>query len=138
MNEKVNNVNEYVARPVWSKAIRGKRAEVWFYRYRSAWDLASIVCGDLVSEEEYAEALKLLDSVQRYALADAAEWERENSSERYYNSQCHKNRERQLNARRDRLQAKLSRYGLKMVNYGLYPTIVNESGSNMYMLHYFD
>lgn len=127
-----------IDRPVWSKAIKGHRAEVWFRRHCSAWDLAHIVCGNQVSENEYNEALKLLDSVQRYALADAAEWERENSSERYCNSQYHKNRERQLNARRDRLQARLSRYGLKMVNYGLYPTIVNESGINMYMLHYFD
>lgn len=138
MNENKNNVNEYVARPVWNNAIRGKRAETWFYRYRSAWELASIVCGDLVSEEEYVEALKLLDSVQRYALADAAEWERENSSERYCNSQYHKDRERQLDARRAKLQKRLERYGLKMENYGLYPTIVDANGNNKYMLHYFD
>lgn len=130
--------SEYVARPVWSNAIKGKRNEVWFRRYRSAWDLAAIVCGVNVPEEEYNEALKLLDSVQRYALADAAEWERENSSERYCNSQYHKDRERQLDARRERLQKRLARYGLKMVNYGLYPTIVNYSGCDMYMLHYFD
>lgn len=137
MSEKVNVVN-YVPRPVWSPAIRGKRNEVWFYRYRSAWDLASIVCGDNVSELEYSEALRLLDSVQRYALADAAEWERENSSERYCNSQYHKDRERQLDARREKLQARLARYGLKMVNYGLYPTVVNKDDVNQYMLHYFD
>ena len=137
MNKNAENVN-YVSRPVWSNAIKGKRNEVWFYRYRSAWELASIVCGDKVTEDEYNEALKLLDSVQRYALADAAEWERENSSERYCNSQYHKDRERQLDARRARLHNRLQRYGLKMINYGLYPTIVNSSGSNMYMLHYFD
>lgn len=144
MNENIVNVNpsediaEYVARPEWGNHIKGKRAEVWFRRYRSAWELASIVCGWRVTEEEYAAALKLLDSVQRYALADAAEWERENSSEWYCNSSHHKERERQLDARRERLQARLARYGLKMENYGLYPTIVNSRGSNMYMLHYFD
>ena len=37
----------------------------------------------------------LLKSVAR---ADAAEWERENSSERYCNSQYHKDREKQLYA----------------------------------------
>lgn len=133
-----NNEINYVSRPVWNNAIRGKRNEVWFYRYRSAWDLASIVCGDKVTQEEYEEALALLNSVQRYALADAREWELENSSERYCNSQYHKTKEKQLDARRAKLQKKLSRYGLKMINYGLYPTIVNESGSNQYMLHYFD
>lgn len=132
-----NNIN-YVSRPEWSAAIRGNRAEVWFYRYRSAWDLASIVCGDKVTQEEYESALALLNSVQRYALADAREWEAENSSERYCNSQYHKTRVKQLDARREKLQNKLARYGLKMENYGLYPTIVNKSGSNQYMLHYFD
>lgn len=144
MNENNANVNpsedvtEYVTRPVWGSHIKGKRAEVWFRRYRSAWDLASIVCGQCVTEEEYAAALKLLDSVQRYALANAAEWERENSSERYCNSAYHKERERQLDARRERLQALLARYGLKMKNYGLYPTIVNSRDTAMFMLHYFD
>lgn len=137
MSNNLPNVN-YVERPVWSDAIRGKRAEVWFFRYRSAWDLAAIVCGEHVTEEEYEEAKKLLDSVQRYALADAAEWERENSSERYCNSQCHQERVKQLDARRERLQKRLARYGLKMENYGLYPTIVNADRCNMYMLHYFD
>lgn len=130
--------NNYVARPTWNPSIRGHRAEVWFYRYRSAWDLAARVCGEAVTEDEYTEALKLLDSVQRYALADAAEWERENSSERYCNSAYHKQREKQLNARRDRLQKRLARYGLRMENYGLYPTIIDENRNNMYMLHYFD
>lgn len=127
-----------IPRPVWSDAIRGKRAEVWFFRYRSAWDLASIICGDTVTREEYDAALKLLDSVQRYALADAAEWERENSSEHYCNSAYHKEREKQLDARRTRLQKRLARYGLKMENYGLYPTIVDNNGNNKYMLHYFE
>ena len=128
----------YIARPTWNNSIRGKRAETWFYRYRSAWDLASIVCGNNVTEDEYNIALKLLDSIQRYALADAREWEAENSSERYCNSHVHKNQEQQLDARRKKLQEKLGRYGLKMVNYGLYPTIVNKDNCNMYMLHYFD
>lgn len=137
MSNNLPNVN-YVERPVWSDAIRGKRAEVWFHRFRSAWDLASIVCGEHVTEEEYEEAKKLLDSIQRYALADAAEWERENSSERYCNSQCHKERVKKLDARRERLQKHLARYGLKMENYGLYPAIINADRCNMYMLHCFD
>lgn len=137
MSNNLSNVN-YVECPVWSDAIRGKRAEVWFHRYRSAWELASIVCGEQVTQEEYDAAAKLLDSIQRYALADAAEWERENSSERYCNSQYHKDRVKQLDARRERLQKRLARYGLKMENYGLYPTIINANRCNMYMLHYFD
>lgn len=137
MSNNLPNVN-YVERPVWSDAIRGKRAEVWFHRFRSAWELASIVCGDHVTEEEYEEAKKLLDSVQRYALADAAEWEHENSSEWYCNSQYHQERAKKLDARRGRLQKRLARYGLKMVNYGLYPTIIDSDRRDMYMLHCFD
>jgi hypothetical protein len=127
----------YISRPEWNKAIKG-RSLVWYWRYCSAWDLASIIEGEKVTEEEYNEALKLLDSVQRYALADASEWERENSSEWYCNSTYHKERERQLDARRERLQKRLSRYGLKMVNYGLYPTIVDQDNNAKHMLHYFD
>lgn len=130
--------NSYIDRPAWSPAIKGRRAEVWHWRYCSAWDLAAIVCGDAVTESEYNAALKLLDSVQRYALADAAEWERENSSERYCNSAYHKEREKQLDARRERLQKQLARYGLRLVNYGLYPSIVDGSGCTHYLLHYFD
>lgn len=128
----------YILRPVWNPSIRGRRAETWHWRYVSAWDLAAIVCGKNVTEEEYNAALKLLDSCQRYALADAAEWERENSSERYCNSAYHKQRERQLDARRERLQKRLERYGLRLVNYGLYPSIVDAGGNNKHFLHYFD
>lgn len=131
-------MTNYIARPEWSPYIKGNRAQIWFYRHRSAWDLAAIVCGDNVTENEYNDAARLLDSVQRYALADAAEWERENSSEKYCNSAYHAQREKQLDSRRERLQKRLARYGLKMVNYGLYPTIIDDTGKNMYMLHYFN
>lgn len=134
----LDNEEEYVSRPQWNNSIRGHRAEVWFYRYRSAWDLASIVCGNKVTQTEYDAALKLLDSIQRYALADAREWEMENSSERYCNSAYHKQREAMLDKRRAKLQARLDRYGLRLENYGLYPQIENADRCNMYMLHYFD
>lgn len=130
--------NNYIMRPVWSPAIKGRRAEVWHWRYCSAWDLASIIDGDNVTETEYTAALALLDSVQRYALADAREWEAENSSERYCNSAYHKEREKQLDARRKRLQEKLKRYGLRLENYGLYPSIVDSNGYSKHFLHYFD
>ena len=128
----------YIDRPVWTPAIKGRRAEVWHWRYCSAWDLASIIDGEKVTETEYNAALALLDSVQRYALADAREWERENSSERYCNSAYHKERAKQLDARRERLKKRLERYGLQLVNYGLYPSIVDSNGNNKYFLHYFD
>jgi len=128
-----------IARPVWSNAIKGKRAETWFFRYRSAWDMAALVCGENVTETEYNAALKLLDSVQRYALADAREWEMENNSERYCNSVYHKERIKQLDARRARLQKALARYGVKMENYGLYPSIIKiDTKQDCYFLHYFD
>ena len=127
----------YIERPVWNSGIKG-RAVIWYRRYCSAWDLASIIDGENVTETEYNAALALLDSVQRYALADADQWERENGSERYANSAYCKQREKQLDARRDRLQARLARYGLRMVNYGLYPTIVDKDRNTKYFLHYFD
>lgn len=129
--------NNYIERPVWNPAIKG-RAIVWHWRYCSAWDLASMIDGENVTQEEYTAALKLLDSVQRYALADAAEWERENSSERYCNSAYHQQREKQLDARRDRLQKRLGRYGLMMINYGLYPSLVDCEGQTHNLLHYFE
>ena len=128
----------YIDRPEWTPAIKGRRAEVWHWRYCSAWDLASIIDGERVTDTEYNAALALLDSVQRYALADAREWELENSSERYCNSAYHKQREKQLDARRERLKKRLERYGLQLVNYGLYPSIVDNNGNNKYFLHYFD
>ena len=127
-----------VSRPVWSDAIKGKRAEVWFRRSVSAYDLASRLSGE-VTETEYAAAKKLLDSVQRYALADTREWERENSSERYCNSLTHKQRESALNRRRERLQNALYHYRCKLVNYGLYPTIIDtKTRESLNFLHYFD
>lgn len=130
--------NNYISRPVWSPAIRTRRAEVWHWRYCSAWDLAAIIDGENVTETEYNAALALLDSIQRYALADAREWEHENSSERYQLSEYHKQREKQLDARRARLQKRLARYDLKLVNYGLYPSIVDANRNTKHFLHYFD
>lgn len=127
-----------VSRPVWSNCIKGKRAETWFRRSVSAYGLAARINPE-VTEEAQAAAAKILDSVQRYALADAREWERENSSERYCNSQYHKEREAALDRRRERLQKALQPYGVRLVNYGLYPSIIDvATDRNLYMLHYFD
>lgn len=128
----------YIDRPEWTPAIKGRRAEVWHRRFCSAWDLASIIDGERVTETEYNAALALLDSIQRYALADADQWERGNNSEQYANSAYCKQREKQLDARRKRLKKRLERYGLRLVNYGLYPSIVDSTGRNKYFLHYFD
>ena len=127
-----------ISRPVWSNAIRGHRAEVWFRRAVSAWDLAARLNPE-VTEESNAAAAKLLDSIQRYALADAREWEMENSSERYCNSQTHKDRQSMLDRRREKLQRALFPYRCKLVNYGLYPSIVDtKTKETLSFLHYFD
>lgn len=127
-----------ISRPVWTDAIRGKRAEVWFRRSVSAWDMASRIDPE-VTEESKEAAAKLLDSIQRYALADAREWEAENNSERYCNSQYHKDREAMLDRRRERLQKALAPYGCKLENYGLYPSFVDvKTGNTLHYLHYFD
>lgn len=127
-----------ISRPVWTDAIRDKRAEVWFRRSVSAWDMAARIDPE-VTEESKEAAAKLLDSIQRYALADAREWEAENNSERYCNSRYHKDREAMLDRRRERLQKALAPYGRKLENYGLYPSIVDvKTGNTLYYLHYFD
>ena len=133
MTENMNTI----PRPVWRDAIRGKRSEVWFRRAASAWALAHRL--GPVTEETLAAATKLLDSIQRYALADAREWEQENSNEWYCNSQYHKDREAMLNRRRARLEKALEPYRCRLVNYGLYPSIIDsETHENLYYLHYFD
>ena len=130
--------NNAITRPVWSDAIRGHRAEVWFRRSRSAWDLAARL-DPVVTEESKAAAAKLLDSIQRYALADAREWEAENSSGRYCNSRAHKYREEMLDRRRIRLKKALEPYRCRLINYGLYPSIVDQdTGEALHFLHYFD
>lgn len=124
------------------------RALVWYWRALAAYNLAAIIDGEEVTREEYEAARKLLDSCQRYALADAHQWERANSSERYANSRYCADDEARLNRRREALQKRLARYGLAMHNYGLYPEIVKvdeESNkthlytrANGVALYYFD
>lgn len=129
---------EYIPYPVWDRTMRGRRNEVLFRRRQSAWRLASRVEGENVTREAYDKACDLLNRIQRYALADAREWEAENSSERYCNSATHAHREKLLDARRDRLRAELRPYGLNLVNYGLYPSVVDGEGHDLNLLHYFD
>lgn len=69
-------------------------------------------------------AYKLICRIARYAIADARQWQRDNTSE-LYNDRQSVEAERRLNARRARLDAELAeRYGCRLVNYGLYPSIV--------------
>lgn len=128
---------EYVPFPQWDRTMVSHRAQVWYCRRKSAWQLAAIIDGEEVTRAEYDAAASLLDRIQRYALASAREWEAENSSERYCNSATHAQREKLLDARRDRLQNELKRYGLRLVNYGLYPSIVNSNDTDLHLLYYF-
>lgn len=120
------------------------RALVWYWRAVAAYNLAARIDGEEVSREEYDAAAKLLDSCQRYALADAHQWERVNSSERYCNSTQRKEDEKKLDARRASLQKRLARYGVKMENFGLYPSICYTDPARKYervngvSLYYFD
>lgn len=126
-------------RPVWADWIgRSRRAEVQYRRAASAYDLAARLHNPpTVDDVDAAE--KLLASVRRYALADAREWEAENSSEWYCNSAEHEAREKQLDARRARLQKALNPYRVRLENFGLYPSIVDDNtGNTLYLLHYYD
>lgn len=134
----MENYTNAIPRPVWSDAIRGHRAEIWFRRSQSAWDLAARL-NPVVTEDSKAAAAKLLDSIQRYAIADARERDMGNSSERYCNSRTHKDREAMLDRRRVRLEKALAPYRCRLCNYGLYPSIVDsDTRETLYFLHYFD
>lgn len=99
------------------------RALTWFYRYISAYNMAAIIDGEEVTEEENEKAFNLLKKCTNYALASAHQWERSNTSERYANSeQCQKDKKR-LDKKRSELNEQLNRYGLTLNNFGLYPTI---------------
>ena len=133
------NTAEKAIRPQYNEyANRTKRAYVWLLRGQSAYDLAARINKEpSTTEVDFAAAI--LDSVQRYALADAREWEMENSSERYCNSATHKHRQALLDSRREKLQKRLYPYRVKLVNYGLYPSIVDtKTGETLHFLHYFD
>lgn len=124
------------------------RALVWLWRARAAYNMARYIDGDAVTVEEVEKARDLLQRLTRYALANAHQWERANNSGHYANSaQCTEDEQR-LDRRRSRLIAELSRYGLGLWNYGLYPTIVevDEESKRTHLfkeangveLHYFD
>lgn len=133
---------EIVDRPVYYG--QKGRALVWYYRALSAYNLAARIDGEQVSREEYDAAAKLLDSCQRFALADAHQWEYVNSSCEYCNSERRKEDERRLNARREALQKRLARYGIKMEYFGLYPSLCYTDPARKYervfgvSLYYFD
>lgn len=89
---------------------------------------------------DYNQAYRLICRIARYAIADARQWERDNTAE-LYNEQQSVDAERRLNARRARLDYELStKYGLRMVNYGLYPTVVecgNENAGEVICIAYY-
>ena len=131
---------EYMTRPLWTQVREpNKRKCVWLYREQSAFDLAARVTGkNAVTEEAYNAAHKLLDSVQRYALADARAWELDND-EACSGKSWLVERQKRLDARRENLQKRLAPYGVHLENYGLYPTIVeNDTKNSLYYLHYFE
>lgn len=110
-----------------------KAQRTWTERFRSAKKLATMGDGD---EDK---ALDLILRTIRYALADAREWERENTSDRYCNSKTAAHRTELLEKRRARLQSEWNAYGLMLVWYGLYPTVTDhEGGSDIIYLPYMD
>lgn len=117
-----------------------KREQVYYNRRRSAVELASMK-HENPTDDDIAAAYSLLERVIRYALADAREFEIDNDGETYrnaYRQAQHEHREKLLSARRERLQEELDTYGVRMKNYGLYPSIVDHTGRDYYMLHYFN
>lgn len=128
---------DYMPRPTYYG--QKGRALVWYWRACSAYDLAARLTGaDNVTEIDYNTAKDLLNRVTRYACNAARQWERANIYERYANSQQARDDEKRLDARRERLQSELRAYGVKMVNYGLYPSIVDGNNYDLNALHFFN
>lgn len=129
---------EKATRPIWSEWINHSRhSEVLYRRAVSAYDLAARISAE-PSTDEVDAAAALLNSIQRYAIADAREWERDNDA-RYYDKPEHKAQEKRLNARRVKLEKRLAAYGCKLRNYGLYPEVIDsKTGDRLSFLHYFD
>lgn len=103
-------------------------------RYAAAEVLAAR--GDCDVEKAYS----LIRRIVRYALADARQWERDNTEE-LYNERQSIRAERLLNARRANLDHELStNYGVRLVNYGLYPRIVEcgHEGREVCTIAYYD
>ena len=110
-----------------------KSQRVWESRIRNANKLAQMGDGD------YDKAMSLILRTIRYALADAREWELENTDEAYCNSARAAHRTYLLEKRRERLNSEWAEYGLTLVNYGLYPTVTtHKGGSDVISLCYFD
>lgn len=132
---------EYMERPAYNPyTCKGRRAETWFHRSVSAYDLAERLTGPgRVTETAYNAASKLLDSCQRFALADAATWERDNDC-RYSGKPWLVKQMKQLEERKKKLQARLKVYGVMMDNYGLYPSIreIDKPGTDLNLLHWFE
>ena len=108
--------------------------EVIRARYAAADTLAARGDGDV--EKAYG----LIRRIARYAIADANQWERDNA-EGLYDERQSVDAERRLNARRARLDHELSRdYGARLVNYGLYPSIVEcgNEGREVCTIAYYD
>lgn len=103
-------------------------------RYAAAETLAARGDGDV------EKAYSLIRRIARYALADARQWERDNT-EGLYNEQQSIHAERLLNARRANLDYELStNYGVRLVNYGLYPSIeeCGNEGREVCSVAYYD
>lgn len=142
-NEQKNNINKQqniIEKPVYYG--QKGRALVWYYRYLSAYNMAAIIDGEQVTEQEYNKAFNILKSCIYYALADAHKWERDNTFARYANSEQSKKDGARLDKRCEKLQQQLKRYGLEMVYFGLYPTIcdcgTHQRTKHNIALYYFD
>lgn len=112
--------------PTWKGEIMN---EVIRARYAAADTLAARGDGDV------EKAYSLIRRIARYAIADANQWERDNTEGQSVDA------ERRLNARRARLDYELSTdYGARLVNYGLYPSIVEcgNEGREVCTIAYYD
>ncbi len=133
---------ETVPRPYCSERLN-KRDAVWYQRHVSAWELADMTGG--ATAEHVEECGKLLDSIQRHALAAARHWEADNDPRNFDRDgkprPAHQREEERLQTRCTKLKKRLEDLtggALRLESHGLYLSVVDKRGRDMYMLHWFD
>jgi hypothetical protein len=111
----------------------GKEPKTFFNAYRFArwaWTLCTHN-GEQATRERYEKALTLLTAVNRYACADARQWEAANSSERYCNSKQCEQDEKALDKRRANINKRLAEFAAHLESFGLYPSICNADNTTI-------
>lgn len=132
---------EFIEEP-YADFLLDSRDHVRYQRARSAFYLArrmeSGAPSGRVSRKGYDRAAKLLDRIQRFALAHVRQFLKVNTSETYAKSEERVKVDKRLERRFVELDKELSAYGFFLRFLGLSPSIENRDGDHFNFLHFYD